>query len=267
MRIISIAKAACIVATGALVLGGCALPGRKAPPNGVAFDRPEPGSLPAAVSRWKEEKGRQRGTYTRDEGDRTYVLVAWGEKRTGGYAVRIEEIARGRDGDVVVVRLVAPGADQVVTQALTYPSDLVVTRERLHRPVLFTYTGNLTLTSRLQEAGPPAQGEQGPATSKNFVINFPASGSLITSPVRIAGRARVFEATFFIEIEDGHNVLARQMVAASAGGPEWGTFDITVPFEEPTSPAGAIIFVTYGAKDGSRQEELILPVLFAPAGS
>lgn len=263
----AITRAVWIMIAGAMAAGGCATPAQKAGPHGVAFDRPDPGSLPAAVRQWKDENARRLGTHTRDEGNRTYVLVAWGEKRTGGYAVRIEEIARGRGGDVVVVRLTAPGPDQMVTQAITYPSDLVVTREKLRRPVRFTYSGDLTLTSPLPGPRAPEQKEPQAATSKNFVVTAPTSGSVITSPVRIAGRARVFEATFNIEIEDGHNVLARETVTASAGGPEWGTFDVTLPFASPTSPAGAILFVTYSARDGSRQEELILPVRFAPQGS
>lgn len=265
MRTVSLVALGGLIVAGVMAVAGCAATARKAPPAGIAFDRPDPGSLPPAVKTWRDDNARRRGTYIRDEGDRTYVLVAWGEKPTGGYAVRIEEIARGRGGDVVVVRLTAPGADQVVTEALTYPADLVVTRERLRRPVVFSYSGGLTLSSPLP--GPRTGGQAGPslALGGNFAVTAPAGGSVIRSPVRIAGFARVFEATFNIEIEDGHNVLARRTVMASAGGPEWGSFDVTLPFDRPTSPAGSIIFLTYSAKDGSRNEELVLPVRFTDA--
>lgn len=264
MRTVSLVAVVGLMVAGAVTVTGCAAPARKAPPAGIAFDRPDSASLPPAVRQWKDANARKRGTYIRDEGNRTYVLVAWGEKPTGGYAVSIDEVASGRRGDVVVVRLTAPAPDQVVTEALTYPSDLVVTRVRLRRPVVFSYRGDLTLTSPLPGSRSVGREEPKaePATSENFVVTAPARGSLIKSPVHIAGRARVFEATFNVEIEDGHDVLARRTVTATEGGPGWGSFDIDLPFSSPTNPAGAIIFVTYSAADGSRREELILPVRF-----
>ncbi len=233
---------------------------REAAPEseGIAFTRPDPDGLPGDLRQWVRENSRRRGTHVRHEGERTYLLVAWGEKPTGGYAVRVEDLARGRQAEVAVVRLEAPQPGQPVTQAITYPYDLV-SAPRLRRPVVFAYRGDLTLTSPL----PPRDEAAGPAQeSGNFRVTSPRPGETIESPVRIVGKARAFEATFDIEIEDGHNVLARQTVRARDAAPAWGEFEVSVPFERPTSPAGAIIFVTYSPADGSRREELILPVRF-----
>ncbi len=109
---------------------------------------------------------------------------------------------------------------------------------------------------------PVREGEEA-ARSENFTVFSPRPGEVVRSPVRIRGRARVFEGSFVVEIEDGHNLLAREVVQASAGGPEWGEFDLSVEFETPTSPGGTLIFVTYDAADGKRKEELLLPVKFA----
>lgn len=97
----------------------------------------------------------------------------------------------------------------------------------------------------------------------NVVVAEPAPGAMISSPVRIRGQARVFEGTFTIEIEDGHRQLASKLMAVE-GGPAWGEFDLSLPFEAPTNDSGAIVFVTYSAKDGTRIEELIVPVKFKP---
>lgn len=263
MRTASLVAIGGLIIAGAVTLAGCNDPARKTPPAGIAFERPDPESLSGDVRAWMDKNAMRTGTYTRDADGRTYVLVAWGEKPTGGYAVRIEEIARGRGGDVVVVRLRAPGPEDIVTQVITYPYDLVVTSEKLRRPVVFSYSGDLTLTSAVPGARTPGSAEDKPAIGENFVAAAPLRGSVIESPVRIAGLARVFEATFNVEIEDGHNVLARRTVTASEGGPGWGTFDLSLPFDRPTNPSGAVIFVTYSAKDGSRREELLLPVRFA----
>lgn len=226
---------------------------------GIALSRPDPDKLGGALGGWVRENSRRRGAFVRSEGGRTYILVAWGEKPTGGYRVRIEDLARGRDAEVAVVRLDVPAGP--VTQAISYPFDLV-SAPRLQRPVVFAYRGEFTLTGPLP-APDSARGETGAgAESPNFRIASPKPGETITSPVRIIGKARAFEATFDIEVEDGHNVLARRTVTASAAGPEFGDFDVTIPFDKPTNPSGAILFVTYSAEDGSRREELTLPVRF-----
>ncbi len=261
-----------------LVLGGWARePGAAPRPAaaGIPLERldlaREGDSLPAEVRSWAQEKSRRRGEYVKHWGDRTYLLVAWGEKPTGGYTVRVEEVARGRRGEVVLVRLTAPQPGDVVTEALTHPFDLVRT-PRLTRPVTFAYAGGFTLAQDPAAgggaAGKPAPEEQVPpgratvARSQNFIVFTPAPGAVLQSPVTVAGLARVFEGSFVLELEDGHNVLARQTVQ-TVGAPAWGEFRVTLPFSPPTNPAGALLFVTYSAADGSRREELMLPVRFA----
>lgn len=237
-------------------------PAKPAQESRIILERPEPARLPEDARRWVEEREKRRGTHHADFGDKTYILVAWGEKPTGGYAVRIEEILAGRDADVVVVRLTAPGPTDVVTQALTYPFDLAAFKRR-GRPVVYAFLGDLTLASA---PAPPGEGGTGQgqgevSRSKNFEVELPAPGSLITSPVRVKGRARVYEGNFFVELEDGHNILAKRNVQTD-GAPSWGEFDFLLDFEKPTNPAGALIFVTYSAEDGRRQEELLVPVRF-----
>lgn len=277
-----VSRAAGLAALGAVLLaaGGCAPPARRPDAGatpGIPFERVAagedgrlPDQVPGDVRSWFDANRRKRGTYVKHSGGRSYVLVAWGEKPTGGYSVRIEDVARGRRGEVVVVRLEAPKPGAAVTQAVTYPYDLVRT-PRLPRAVVFAYRGDLTLTSPLptpgrgvEERKPEREAEEtGEARSANFVVTAPRRGEVISSPVRVTGRARVFEGAFVIEIEDGHNVLARRNVQASAGAPDWGAFDVSIEFARPTSPAGAIVFVTHSPRDGARREELILPVRFS----
>ncbi len=151
-----------------------------------------------------------------------------------------------------------------MTEALTHPFDLVEA-ERLPEPITFAYQGQQTLTTP-SAARPVAPSPSLRADPSDRVARFqvvqPAFGAVIRSPVRITGRASVFEGRFDIEIEDGHNVLATRRVTASVGAPGWGAFDVTIPFDKPTNPYGTIIFVTYSAKDGSRQENLLAPVRF-----
>ena len=128
-------------------------------------------------------------------------------------------------------------------------------------------------------SGPPSEGEEADeptpqpvAQSDNFRLFTPAPDTTVTvgQPLTIRGQARVFEATFSIELEDGHNLLAEEVVTADEGAPGWGDFEVQLDFDPPTSPHGTLLFVTYSAQDGSRQEELVVPVKFdrvVPLGS
>jgi hypothetical protein len=102
------------------------------------------------------------------------------------------------------------------------------------------------------------------ATSENFRLFEPAPGSTVAvgRPLTVRGQARVFEATFILELEDGHNLLASQVVTADNAGPHWGNFSVELEFDAPTSPYGTLLFVTIDADDGSRREELAVPVKF-----
>lgn len=241
--------------------------GRPQPDTVVSFNQVDLEELPAEPKKWAEERHRRRGTYVRDFGDKTYLLVSWGEKPTGGYGVKIEEVAGTRTGSLVGVRLSAPKPGELVTQALTYPHAVAVA-QRLNRPVKFAFLGGLNLQDQPAAAKPGPREQNGHeqeepvASSENFRVTSPRPGSTIGSPLRVTGRARVFEGSFILELEDGHNVLAREIVQATEGAPGWGAFDVTLTFPPATNPAGALLFVTEDPRDGRRREELIIPVRF-----
>jgi len=249
-----------------LLAAGCVARG-----GGVSFDRPEVDDLPDAVKAWFEEHAKEKGTFTKDAGGRTYILVAWGEKPTAGYEVRVRDVAEGSRGPVVTVELKAPEPGQ--PEVITYPRDLV-SIPRTDRDVSFAYVGKVTLETPERALGvltsppekpsdePPSPPEEPVAQSENFRLFEPAPGSTVSKPLRVRGVARVFEGTFILELEDGHNVLVREVVQAQGGGPEWGKFDVSLDFETPTSPNGTLIFVTESAKDGSRKEEMYVPLSF-----
>lgn len=260
-------RAAVVLLVGMLMMSGCS---RRQPPSppapGIAvlsFEHVAPDRLPPELRAWFDENKNAPGAHVTRLDGKAYVLVAWGEKPTGGYAIRVEDVlSRAGQQAVVLVSLSAPGPGQAVTEALTHPFDLVAV-DRLPRQVTFAYMGEAVL--RKPGPAPAAPSPPPPQESRadgRFQVVQPLFGSIIDSPVRIAGRAAVFEGRFDIEIEDGHNVLAKRQVAGKEAAPGWWDFDVTVPFDRPTSPFGAIIFVTYNPKDGSRQEHLIVPVSF-----
>lgn len=107
----------------------------------------------------------------------------------------------------------------------------------------------------------------GPATRASFesvtpaiLVESPAPGSRVTSPLRVWGTSNVFEAVFQVEIADASGrVLAAQTVHATSGTGTRGTFDVSVRF---AAPAGALTLRAFdlSAKDGSRQDMVSVPL-------
>ena len=95
-------------------------------------------------------------------------------------------------------------------------------------------------------------------------VERPGVGAVVSSPFILAGTARVFEGAFMARLEDdsGRRV-ASVPVQASAGGPERGDFRKTIAFGTPAS-AGTLIVYDQSMEDGSRQDEVRIPVRFSP---
>ncbi|MCO5178079.1 MAG: GerMN domain-containing protein [Thermomicrobiales bacterium] len=94
-------------------------------------------------------------------------------------------------------------------------------------------------------------------------VDTVAIGDRITSPVRLAGTANTFEATFQIQIlaADG-TLVVDQFATATSGTGTRGTFDISVPFDITPGPATVVVF-EYSAKDGSPINVVEIPVIVA----
>lgn len=98
------------------------------------------------------------------------------------------------------------------------------------------------------------------AENDAFRVFEPAPDSVIHNKFVVRGEARVFEATFQFEFEDGHNILGQGTITASSGAPEWGEFEFTVSFDDVFFETGILILYEESAKDGSRINELMIPL-------
>lgn len=98
-----------------------------------------------------------------------------------------------------------------------------------------------------------------------ILVETPAFGDTVSGPLQASGTANVFEATFQIEIlDDAGNQLAHQVVTATSGSGMRGTFDVTIPFEVSEPGSGTVVAYELSAKDGSRINEVRIPVEFQP---
>ena len=105
-----------------------------------------------------------------------------------------------------------------------------------------------------------------PATKLNIVVDSPKEGQRVSSPVRVAGMARVFEASVAIRIRD---VLGREIgrghVVASEGAPGWGKFAADIPFLGPDKEqVGSIEVFSLSPRDGSEENKIIIRIILVP---
>ncbi len=104
-----------------------------------------------------------------------------------------------------------------------------------------------------------------PATRASFedvtpviLVEEPTFGEAAASPLRISGTANTFEATFVAEVKapDG-SVLAEQVVTATSGSGDRGTFEASISF---TGTPGSLVVYAPNADDGGRQHEVEIPL-------
>ena len=73
-----------------------------------------------------------------DFGAEQVVLVALGQRNTGGYDIRVDSIVRFQRGSVTYVTATAPGQDCATTSAFTQPVDVIRLSPRME-PIVFQH--------------------------------------------------------------------------------------------------------------------------------
>ncbi len=85
-------------------------------------------------------------------------------------------------------------------------------------------------------------------------VDQPAWGAPVSSPLRVVGKAAVFEATFHLALYDGDGeVLAEPPFAMTDEGMGWGEFDVTLEFSIDEAQMGSLTVWDFSAEDGDRQ--------------
>ena len=120
--------------------------------------------------------------------------------------------------------------------------------------------------------GPDGYPQDRPFTRADFTdqlpplfVDQPAWGATIASPVRVAGLANAFEATFQVRIAEAEDrALAAGAVTASCGTGCWGDFDVEVPFSIQASGPGVLQVFELSPRDGARQNLREYPLALVP---
>ncbi len=102
-------------------------------------------------------------------------------------------------------------------------------------------------------------------TSANIAVIKPFPGESIEDGERIAGFARVFEATVLHQVRDQNDVIVsnERFAQANIGAPAYGYFESSLTFDRhPTASEGELWVYTRSAKDGSIQDLVQLNIYF-----
>lgn len=101
------------------------------------------------------------------------------------------------------------------------------------------------------------------AENDAFRLYSPAAGTEVKPSFLVEGEARVYEAAFSWQLEDGHNILAEGHEMAEIAGPDWGHFKFEVNFEQASQANLTLILFVHSAEDGSVQNQLVIPLKLA----
>ena len=207
--------------------------------------------LPEAVASWVEARHGETGVHFMTYDRLTYILVALGERPTGGYAVTITKVARLDDQRArIYVDVRSPGPGDMVTQVITYPYDIGA--------VDAAYT-------QFDIKAPGLDNTFASSTGPNIVVTAPANGAVLGSTVRVTGRARATEGVLYLRLTDANGgVLAEQVLTLPAGAPDWSTFDQTISFARPQISRGFLWVYTLSPRDGTLLDAAVVPVKFGP---
>jgi hypothetical protein len=94
-------------------------------------------------------------------------------------------------------------------------------------------------------------------------VERPGVGAILDSPFVLEGTASVFEATFAARLVDtGDGEIASATIQASRGAPDRGRYRKTMTFSSATA-RGTLVVFSQSMEDGSRQNEVRIPVFFA----
>ena len=238
-----------IMITGAVIfMSGC---GDKVEPDEPEIPDNSQDALPAKVENWVDYSSALfLGQSFQHEG-KLYLLVAYGEKPTGGYTVEVTDISKEDEKLVVTAYFTSPAEDEMVSQAFTYPYDLKVIADP-GLPVEFIATGAETYLPTLYGLD-----RLKPVTAGSEWIRLfaPASGETIGRQITVEGIANVFEGTVIYTLTNAKGEELETGFTTGAMG-DWGYFSIDLELGEQIESGSVLLLQLYteSPMDGSIQD-------------
>jgi germination protein M len=98
-----------------------------------------------------------------------------------------------------------------------------------------------------------------------ILVESPAPGEIVRSPIAVRGTANTFEATFMLRVESGGRKLSEHFVTATSGSGTRGTFATTIAVPvQPRSEAVTLVAYEASAADGKPIHVVRIPLTLLP---
>lgn len=121
-----------------LFTAGCELTNgdKTAKVKDLDFTVVEEADLPEELKSLIDEKKKEPMKLTYSNKEYSYIVVGYGEQRSGGYSISVDELYLTENAVYIKTTLIGPKADEKVTQAATWPF-VVVKMELRGEAVVF----------------------------------------------------------------------------------------------------------------------------------
>jgi germination protein M len=99
-----------------------------------------------------------------------------------------------------------------------------------------------------------------------ILVEQPAPGATVSSPLRISGSANTYEATFMVDLvsKQGGKPLFHDFVTATSGSGTRGTFEESLDFVVDRQRPGMLVVYENSAEDGSVMNKVEIPLVLLP---
>jgi hypothetical protein len=101
------------------------------------------------------------------------------------------------------------------------------------------------------------------SSTPNIRLTEPAALATISSPLRLRGESRAFEATVNYSVREDDNAHSLAEGFTMGGATEIGPFDTTVTYAPPKTHSGSIELFTISSESGNVLEASVIRVRFA----
>lgn len=120
-----------------LFLSGCSIQtNEKEKLKDLEYTIVEDGKAPEGLSKILEEKRKEEFKLTYEEEGKLYLCIGYGEQKTSGYSIAVNELYLSENAIYFDTSLIGPSKKEQVAEAPSYPS-LVVETEYVDKPVVF----------------------------------------------------------------------------------------------------------------------------------
>ena len=120
-----------------IFLSGCSIQtNEKEKLQDLEYTIVEDGKAPEGLSKILEEKRKEEFKLTYEEEGKLYLCIGYGEQKTSGYSIAVNELYLSENAIYFDTSLIGPSKEEQVAEAPSYPS-LVVETEYVDKPVVF----------------------------------------------------------------------------------------------------------------------------------